>query len=167
MVPSRAEETTTITTTPSALVQYNARIKAEEVASRTKEAIVIGADTAVYIGHKEIILKPKNLNEAKRKLKVLFSRPHWVYTGVCVIDSLTGKNLLSYEKTKVFMSPLTEEQIGRYHQRVSPLDKAGGFDIEGLGSVFIHRIEGCYTNVIGLPMARLFRMLQEMGVSVL
>ena len=75
--------------------------------------------------------------------------------------------MVDYEKTKVFMVPLTEEEINRYHARVSPLDKAGGFDIEGDGSVFIHRIEGCYTNVIGLPIAKLATMLKKMGVSIL
>ena len=74
---------------------------------------------------------------------------------------------MDYEKTKVFMIPLGDEEIDRYHKQVSPLDKAGGFDIEGRGSVFIHRIEGCYSNVIGLPIAKLATMLKKVGVSIL
>lgn len=164
---SDAEEITEITTTCSALVKHNALIKARDVASRLKEGVVIGADTVVYVGNKKLVLKPKDLKEAKRALKVLMARPQWVYTGVAVIDVDRKKEILGYEKTKVYMSPLSDREIDAYHQLVPPLDKAGGFDIEGLGSIFIHRIEGCYTNVIGLPMAKLKDMLKKAGVSLL
>ncbi|MGE0268033.1 MAG: Maf family nucleotide pyrophosphatase [Candidatus Omnitrophota bacterium] len=164
---SDAEEITKVTTTCSALVKHNARLKARDVASRLKEGVVIGADTVVYIGNKELVLKPKDLKEAKRTLKILMARPQWVYTGVAVIDIDRKKEILGVEKTKVYMSPLSGREIDAYHQRVPPLDKAGGFDIEGLGGIFIHRIEGCYTNVIGLPMARLKEMLKKAGISLL
>ena len=165
--PSRAKEVQKITTTCSSLVKHNALLKAEDVAGRLKSGVVIGADTVVYGGHKKLIGKPRNLKDAKRILHELFARPHWVYTGVVVIDVEKERTLIDYEKTKVFMLPLTDEEIDRYHRRVSPLDKAGGFDIEGGGSVFIHRIEGCYSNVIGLPIANLATMLRKVGVSML
>ena len=164
---SRTREVTTIQTTCSALVKHNAVLKAQDVAGKVKDGIVIGADTLVYSGDKQIIGKPRNLREAKKILHVLFSKPHWVYTGVAVIDSATRREIVDYEKTKVFMIPLSDEEIDRYHRKVSPLDKAGGFDIEGGGSVFIHRIEGCYSNVIGLPIAKLAGMLKKLGVSIL
>lgn len=165
--PSRARETTKIKTTCSALVKENALRKARDVASRVKSGVVIGADTLVYVGNKRIIGKPRNLKDARRILKILFSRPQWVYTGVAVMDAATGKKIVDYEKTKVFMIPLTPREIARYHRRINPFDKAGGFDIESWGSIFIHRIEGCYSNVIGLPMAKLARMLKKVGVSIL
>lgn len=165
--PSRARETTSIRTTCSALVKHNAVLKARDVARRAKEGVVVAADTLVYGGNGRIIGKPRNLREAKKVLRRLFSRPHWVYTGVAVVDGGTGKEIVDYEKTKVFMLPLTDEEIDRYHRRVSPLDKAGGFDIEGGGSVFIHRIEGCYSNVIGLPVAKLAAMLRKVGISII
>jgi len=84
-----------------------------------------------------------------------------------VVDCQAQKMIIDYEKTKVFMISLTDEEIDHYHRKVSPLDKSGGFDIEGKGSIFIHRIEGCYSNVIGLPIAKLARMLKELGVSIL
>ena len=84
-----------------------------------------------------------------------------------VIDVETGKRIVDYEKTKIFMQPLSDVEIDKYYKKISPLDKAGGFDIEGWGSIFIRRIEGCYSNVIGLPMAKLSSMLREFGVSVL
>jgi len=165
--PSDAHEIKKIQTTCSALVKHNALLKARDVASKVKEGVVIGADTVVYIGNKQIIGKPRSLKEARNILKILFSKPQWVYTGVAVFDVETGKKILDYEKTKVFMTSLSEEEIAAYHKKVNPFDKAGGFDIEGFGSIFIRRIEGCYSNVIGLPVAKLSVMLKKAGVSVL
>lgn len=163
--PSHAEEVSDLRKGCAHLVKQNALLKAREVAGRKKGAVVIGADTVVYCGGK-LILKPKNLKEAKAILRLLFSKPAWVYTGVAVIDSSDGKTLTGYEKTKIYMDPLTEEEINRYHRTTSPLDKAGGFDIEGRGGIFINRIEGCYSNVIGLPMPKLHKMLKKFGVSL-
>lgn len=160
-----AEETSTITSTCAHLVKKNALLKAQDVASRLRSGIVIGADTVVYGGGKKLILKPKDLADARRILKEMFVKPHWVYTGLALIDAASGKTAVSYEKTKVYMHPLTRSEMDRYHKHISPLDKAGGFDIEGRGGTFIHRIEGCYTNVIGLPMVRLRIMLKEFGVE--
>ncbi|MBI5149639.1 MAG: septum formation protein Maf [Candidatus Omnitrophica bacterium] len=165
--PSRAAELHNIKTTCAALVMENARRKAQDVAARLKSGVVIGADTLVYAGNKQIIGKPRDSADARRILKILFSRPSWVYTGVAVIDAARGKTLVDYEKTRVFMIPLTEKEITQYHRRVNPFDKAGGFQIEGWGSIFIHRIEGCYANVIGLPMAKLASMLKKVGISIL
>ncbi|MBU0467800.1 MAG: septum formation protein Maf [Candidatus Omnitrophica bacterium] len=164
---SHSPESQKIKTTCSVLVKENALVKARSVAAKEKHGIVIGADSVVYIGNKKIIGKPRNLKEAKNNLKTLFSKPHWVYTGVAVIDVDTGKEIVDYEKTKIYMNSLSDSEIDRYHVKVSPLDKAGGFDIEGWGSIFIRRIEGCYWNVIGLPIAKLAKMLKKVGVSIL
>jgi len=165
--PSGAYEIKKIETTCSALVKHNALLKAQDIAAKVKKGVVIGADTVVYIGKKQIIGKPRSLKEARVILKTLFSKPQWVYTGVVVIDVETGRRIVDYEKTKVFMTALSDEEIAAYHKKVDPFDKAGGFDIEGFGSIFIRRIEGCYSNVIGLPIAKLSEMLKKVGVSVL
>ncbi len=165
--PSRATEIQKIQTTCADLVMKNAFLKAQEVALRKKGGIVIGADSLVYLGQKKIVGKPRDLKEAKKNLKMLFHHPCWVYTGVALIDAQTQKKMIDYEKTKIYMSPLTDEEIDRYHAHVSPLDKAGGFDIEGRGSIFIRRIDGCYFNVIGLPLSKLCSLLKQFGVSVL
>lgn len=165
--PSQADELKKITTTCTQFVKDNALIKAREVAKREKDAIVIGADTIVYVGGKQIIGKPKDMAQAKENLKLLMSRPHWVYTGVALIDTSSGKEIVDYEKTKIFMTKLTDAAIDEYYTHMSPLDKAGGFDIEGKGSVFIRKIEGCYFNVVGLPLAKLRLMLKKFGVHVL
>ena len=165
--PSRIREAKKVKTTCADLVENNALLKAKDAAKKVKEGIVIGADTVIYIGRKKIIGKPRNFKEAKRILKILFARPRWVYTGIAVIDAQTGKTMTDYEKTKIFMSALSDREIESYHRKVEPFDKAGGFDIEGRGSIFIRRIEGCYSNVIGLPMPKLQAMLKKFGVSFL
>lgn len=149
------------------LVQHNAKVKARDVASRVKEGLVIGADSLVFIEPHTLIGKPKDLKAAKANLKKLMKHPCFVYTGLAVIDAATGKEIIDYDQTKIFMKPLSDEEIDRYHAQVNPLDKAGGFDIEGKGSLFIHRIEGCYFNVIGLPLSKLYRILKKFGVSAL
>jgi len=165
--PSRARETGTITNGCAHLVKTNALLKAQEVAYRMKEGIVIGSDTVVLSSKKRLILKPRNLKEAKKNLKELMDQPHWVYSGVAVIDAQSGRQEVGYEKTKVFMTGLSDSEIDRYHRLVSPLDKAGGFDIEGKGALFIPRIEGCYFNVVGLPLAKLAAMLKKFGIYTL
>jgi len=165
--PSHAEEIHKITKNCAALVKHNALLKARTVAKQLNEGIVIGADTIVYAGHGRIIGKPKNLKEAKKILRILFSGPQWVYTGVAVIDVGTKKTVVDYERTKIYMHKLANDEIDRYYGMTSPLDKAGGFDIEGRGGLFIRRIEGCYNNVIGLPMAKLRMMLKKFGVKLL
>jgi septum formation protein len=167
VVPSAAAEIMQITSTVSQLVKDNALIKAKEVASRYRSGLVIGADTVVYSAKKRLILKPKDLDEAVGHLRELMQQPHWVYTGVAIIDAASKRQLVDYDKTKVFMRPLNRQQITRYHQKVSPLDKAGGFDIEGKGGMFIPRIEGCFYNVVGLPLAKMTLMLEQFGVCVL
>lgn len=167
VVLSRAEEIHRITANCSGLVKHNALLKAREVASRLKDGLVIGADTLVYAGHRRVIGKPKDLAEARRILRLLCSGPHWVYTGVAVIDAKSGQTLVDYEKTKLYMQKLSDEEITQYHQQTNPLDKAGGFDIEGRGGLFIRRIEGCYSNVIGLPLPKVRTMLKSFGVSIL
>jgi septum formation protein len=164
---SKAKEISTIRTNVADLVRENALIKALDIAEETKgDALVIGADTVVYARGK-LVVKPRNLKEAKRNLKALMSEPHWVYTGVAVIDVTTKKTLVDYDKTKVFMAGLSDDEIDRYHKEIPPMDKAGGFDIEGRGGLFIPRIEGCYFNVVGLPVAKLCRMLKAFGVHAL
>jgi septum formation protein len=149
----------------AALVMSNALRKAEDVAKRHRSGVVIAADTVVLSG-KKIIGKPKDLKDAFRTLKLISQKPQWVYTGMAVIDIDKKKVLTDYEKTKIYMYRLSDRQIRDYFKRVSPLDKAGSFDIQGLGSIFINRIEGCFNNVIGLPLAKLAKMLKRIGIDL-
>jgi len=149
----------------AALVMRNAFKKAKDVAKRFKSGVVIGADTVVLSGSR-IIGKPSSMSDALRSLKLLSRKPQWVYTGIAIIDIENKGLFFDYEKTKIYMHPLTNRQIRNYFKRVSPLDKSGSFDIQGLGSIFIERIEGCFYNVVGLPLAKLTKMLQKINIDV-
>jgi len=147
------------------LVIENAILKARDVAGRFGSGIVIAADTVVLVG-KKIIGKPRSIKDAFRTLKLLSRKPQWVYTGIAVIDIDKSKEYTDFDRTKVYMYHLSDEEIKNYFRRVSPLDKAGSFDIQGFGSVFIDRIEGCFYNVVGLPMAKLSKILKRTGINV-
>jgi len=165
VIKPEIKERRSLRTKPEDLVVGNAVRKARDVARRLNTGIVIGADTVVMSGRK-MISKPKNIKDAFRTLKSITKRPQWVYTGLAVVDARTGKYLRSCVKTKVYMRPLNDKQIRDYFKKVSPLDKAGSFDIQGLGGVFVKRIEGCFYNVVGLPIAALAHMLDESGIDV-
>ena len=162
---SNTKEKRRIRTDCADLVVENALMKAGDVAKRFRTGVVISADTVVLVG-KKIIGKPKNIKDAFLTLKLLSRKPQWVYTGIAVIDIDHNKTYTDFDKTKVYMYHLSDKQIKNYFRRVSPLDKAGSFDIQGFGGVFIDRIEGCFYNVVGLPMAKLARILSKGGIDV-
>ena len=92
---------------------------------------------------------------------------HEVFTGVALIDARSGQALVEHEQTRVFFRAVEEEEISRYVASGEPLDKAGAYGVQGLAAIFIERLEGCYTNVVGLPLARLSLMLKEFGYKVI
>jgi len=145
------------------LVQDNALRKAREVARKVRSGVIIAADT-ISVQDNRIFGKPKSIPEARRMLKKLSRSPQWVYSGIAVIDKNKNKTRTAYEKTKVYMDELNDRDIDSYFSRVSPLDKAGAFDIQGKGAFFIRRIEGCFYNVVGLPLRSLFKVLKDLGV---
>jgi len=164
VLPARiSEKRKTVSLSYAELVKRNALDKAREVAKRVKSGIIIAADTIV-VQDKKIFGKPRNLKDAKIMLKTLSRKPQWLYTGIAIIDKGKKKVLTDYEKTKVYMDKLTDREIDNYFYFVSPLEMAGSFDIQGRGAFFIRRIEGCFYNVVGLPLRKLYRMLKELKV---
>ena len=149
------------------LVKLNAQRKAEDVAARVKEGIIIAADTICVQGGK-IFGKPKNMQDARHMLKKLSSKPQCLYTGLAVIkkDKYGEKLLLDHEETKVYMDKLNDSEIANYFKQVSPMDKAGSFDIQGKGAFFIKRIDGCFYNVVGLPLRKLCLMLKKLDLKL-
>ncbi|MBM3248869.1 MAG: septum formation protein Maf [Candidatus Omnitrophica bacterium] len=165
-VKSNADEKRKVAKGAASLAKDNALAKARDVAKKFATGIVIGCDTVVSVNNR-IIGKPKNLADAKKILKFLSRRPQLVYTGLAVIDIDNKKVLTGFGKTKVFMNKLSDKEIDRYFKKVSPLDKAGAFDIQGYGGIFINRIEGCFYNVVGLPLAKLCQIFKKLGIHIL
>jgi septum formation protein len=140
--------------------------KATEVADRTKdESMVVGSDTIVYHNGK-ILGKPKDEQDAYNMLKSLSGSSHKVYSGIAVINTASNEIKMDSVCTEVFFSTLSEEQISRYIASAEPMDKAGAYGIQGNGGIFVEKIHGCYYNVVGLPLNRLYFMLREMGVNL-
>ncbi|MFH1613384.1 MAG: nucleoside triphosphate pyrophosphatase [bacterium] len=147
------------------LVKRNALKKAMFAAEKLKKGIIIGADT-IIVQDKIVYGKPKDLKEAKLMLKKLSQKAQWVYTGVAIIDKNKNKLLVDYEKAKVFMDELTDEEIENYFSLISPTKLAGGFDIQGKGAFFIRRIEGCFYNIVGLPLRKIYQMFKKLEIEV-
>lgn len=140
--------------------------KAESVARRYPDAVIIAADTFGVIEGR-IIGKPGTEDEARAMLASLSGRAHTVITGFTVLDTRNGKSVTHSVETTVFMKQLTAAEIEGYVRTGEPLDKAGSYAIQGLGAVVVDRIEGDYSNVIGLPLSALAGVLKEFGVNVL
>lgn len=147
------------------LVKINALTKARGVSGRVKNGVIIAADT-IMVQNKKIFGKPKNLDDAKKMLKKISQTPQRVYTGVAVIDKDSGRELVDYEVTSICMDKLSKKEIDEYFKRVSPLDKAGSFDIQGKGAIFIRKVDGCFYNVVGLPLRKLYRMFNALHIKL-
>lgn len=157
-----ADEDSVDKTLPAHLYVENlASIKAFAAVKKTAlEKIVIGADTVVTLDDK-FLLKPKGEEDAFNMLKSLSGRSHSVYTGICVVNSHTAQSCIAYEKTDVYFRKLSEDEIISYIKTGECMDKAGAYGIQGLGSIFIEKINGDYFNVVGLPVCRLAKILKE------
>ena len=151
---------------PQQLVEKLAVSKASTAALQCPEALVIGADTVVVLDGK-VYGKPEDELDAMHKLSVLNGKVHTVYTGVCVAHYASNRIETAVAATLVSMKPLTAQQISSYVSTGEPLDKAGAYAIQGLGATLIDRIEGCYFNVVGLPLSVLSTLLASFGVDLL
>ena len=146
---------------PSETVMEISRRKAAAVAARHSASIIIAADTLVFADG--ALGKPHTPERAKEMLRSLAGNWHHVYTGITVINTRSGRILRNVDKTRVHLVPMTEQEIDAYVATGEPLDKAGAYGIQGMGGMFVDRIDGSYSNVVGLPMAMLRTMLVQIG----
>lgn len=178
--PAKGEEIIT-KTIPEEVVMELSKQKAEEVAALVSsfgeshkeittpsDILVIGADTVVaYDG--EILGKPEDEADAKRMLTMLAGNTHSVFTGVTLVlidKSGRAGELVFYEKTDVKMHAMTEKEIDRYIATGEPMDKAGSYGIQGKCAIHIEKIDGDYNNVVGLPIARIYQELKNIGIDI-
>lgn len=164
VVPSSVDETTDGALTPEEKVITIARRKAEAVFKEHPDDVVIGADTLVFLDE-EPLGKPRNREDAAEMLKKLSGKTHLVITGVCVISTKGAKTFS--ETSKVEFLPLTEEQIHRYIATGEPMDKAGAYAIQGGAADFVKKLDGNLSNVIGLPIPPLAKVLKQVGVKLI
>ena len=170
--PANIPEIPSAGESPRDCAERLAREKARAVLLQQPRKFVLGADTIVVVDG-EILGKPRDEADAMRMLRLLSGRTHEVTTGVCLVgpSRRTGNQKLETgfedtrsETTRVSMTALTEEEIRSYIATDEPMDKAGAYAIQGIASRWIPRIEGDYCNVVGLPVALVFRMLKEHGL---
>ncbi|MEN9203580.1 MAG: nucleoside triphosphate pyrophosphatase [Thermostichus sp. DG_1_6_bins_120] len=164
--PSYFDEGQIQLTDPVQLVQKLALAKAEVVAAQQREAVlVLGADSVLYF-QGEILGKPVDAAEAERRWRQMRGQVGELYTGHALVDTAQGRRLAHYAVTRVFFAKPSDEEIRAYVATGEPLACAGCFAIDGRGSLFVERIEGCHGNVIGLSLPLLRRMFHELGYSL-
>ena len=154
VVPSAAAEVTHEYLTARELCQLNAYRKARAVAVKRPDALVLGADTLVWIGTR-LFGKPASLEEAEQMISQLQGRTHQVVTGVCLLHLRRFRQKIFAETTEVTFRPLDRKQIRHYLKAVHPLDKAGAYAIQVKGDLIVEKVAGSFTNVVGLPVERL------------
>lgn len=158
VMPSGAEENIR-ETDPEKLVQALSELKCRDVAAQVRNGVVLGADTVVAADG-SILGKPKDETDAERMLERLSGKRHQVYTGVTMIRVSEGtfvRSVTFSEKTDVFVVPMETDEIRSYIATGEPMDKAGAYGIQGAFAKYIGRIEGDYFNVVGLPLAAVYR----------
>jgi septum formation protein len=169
VVPSDFEEAP-VDMEPHELVEHFAHMKALDVYGRLRDnmpedAYIIGSDTIVYC--EKIMGKPSNDEDAYQMLETLSNREHQVISGLSVIKGSTGQVITMHECTKVWMRELEESEIINYISSREPMDKAGAYAIQGIGSLFVEKIQGCYFNVVGLPVNKFFKIMKQFGKDLI
>jgi len=171
VIPSNASERIDKKLKPEEIVQQLACKKAVDIAEKLNFAqkgnntIVIGADTIVV--KDGIMGKPKNEAHAFEMLKSLQGKWHEVLTGIAVVNAQDMKCVNDYERTRVKFRNLSDDIINSYIKTGEPMDKAGAYGVQGIGAVLVERIEGCYFNVVGLPIVKLANLLEDFDVKIL
>lgn len=165
IITSGVDETIDPALAPAEQVRQLALEKARAVAARLESGLVIGADTDVFLDG-VMLSKPADAADAARMLRQLRGQTHEVISGVAVIGAASGRAESGSVTTPVRMAAYSDAQIAEYAASGEPLDKAGAYAIQGLGGALVAGIEGCYNNVVGLPLCELAALLARFGVAV-
>ncbi len=161
VVPSHVSEDLDRSIPPAEYVREIASRKARAVAASFREEIVLAADTVVVL-EGDILEKPAGEDEAVQMLGRLSGKTHRVYTGLALIDTGSGRSIHDVAVTDVSMRPITPGEIRQYVQTREPMDKAGGYAVQGRAAAFVHSISGCFYNVVGLPLSLFCSLLERL-----
>lgn len=162
VIPADADEAIEESTKAFEAVKILSKRKALSVWEENKDAVVLGCDTVVALDDR-ILGKPKTKQEAFNMLMALSGKKHFVYSGVCITD---GKNTVQFVgSAAVEFYELSKETVNSYIETKEPMDKAGSYGIQGIGSVLVKKIEGDYFSVVGLPLSQTARELRNFGVT--
>jgi septum formation protein len=164
--PSDFDEEITPSSEPHETAKKLSLGKAKAAARKHREALIIAADTFVVLGDR-ILGKPHTNAQAREMLRALNGQVHSVITGFTILDTESGRVLSRSVETRVHMRKMTLKDIDSYVRSKEPLDKAGGYAIQGRGAVLVDSIEGDYSNVVGLPLSALAESLKGFGVKAL
>ena len=162
-VASSYEEDMTLDLPPRELAKHLSRGKAETVAEKFEDAIVIAADTFISYNNK-VLGKPHTPERAKEMLGALSGSVHSVITGFAIIDTKIGRLHSDYTETKIHFKTLSGDEIDAYVATGDPLDKAGAYGVQGLAAGFIDHMEGDYSNVVGLPVSDVMKVLEDFDI---
>ena len=160
------EEEINLPLRPRELARFLSCKKAEAVAHKYKNAVIIAADTFIVFKNR-LLGKPRNEKDAGKMLRMLNGKSHSVITGFTIMDTGSNKTLSRSVSTMVYFKKLSREDIRAYVRTKEPLDKAGAYAVQGLGAVFIEKIDGDFFNVMGLPLCALTENLKKFGIYVL
>ncbi len=163
-IPSNVSENIDFTA-PDEYVMELSRRKACEVAKRLESGIVISADTIGYMDN-EKFEKPKSREEAFKNIKKLSGRVNYAVTGVTIIDITKDKKITFADKTAVYFKEMSDEEINWYIDNEKSVYECAGYSIETCGSLFVEKVDGNYTNIVGLPISRIFEEIKKFGYSI-
>jgi septum formation protein len=150
---------------PEKIVMDLATAKVREVASKWPKGLIIGADTLVFLEN-TCLGKPQSAAEAVTMLTRLSGKTHQVFTGLCVLEQVANRLINDFAMTEVVFRPLDQSEIEAYVRTGEPFDKAGAYGIQGRGALLVEKINGCYFNVVGLPLGKLGVILRELGFPI-
>lgn len=163
IVPAEVEEESLNGELPHEQVSRLAHAKAKEISDRFPDSWVLGADTIVVVDGR-VLGKPRDREEARSMLDTLAGRTHEVYTGYALMNAAAGVSLVRWVRSLVTIRSLSPDEIEGYVDTGEPMDKAGSYAVQGIGSGIVESIGGSYTNVVGLPLCEVARDLQQLGI---
>lgn len=164
--PSDFEEVMNPDTPPEELAVELALGKARDVASKNENAIIIAADSFVILDGK-YLGKPHSVEEARIMLRQISGKKQSFVTGMAIIDTDSGNTFTDFEISEIWVKEISDAEIEDYIKTDEPFSKAGGYAIQEIGSIFIEKVQGSYTSIVGLPVDKVYKVLKELGVKVI